>query len=75
MKVEKVNAFKSDDGCIWEFESDAIENNINNAIWDNMEWNNDNTNYRTPKLKKWFKENKAKVKYILANIDKINVED
>lgn len=32
MKVQKVQAFQSQDGCLWENEAEAIEQNINDCI-------------------------------------------
>jgi len=74
MKVEQVRAFKSEDGCIWEKEEDAIDQNINDCF-DKAGVNHDDgfTTIRL-KIKTWMKDHPKDVKYILANIHKIDIE-
>lgn len=71
MKVEQVKAFKSDDGCIWETEVEAIDQNIENCIVSLFEISRE-PSYNDIKL--WIKQNKVKVKYILNNVNKLNLD-
>lgn len=68
LKVKKVEAFRSEDGCIWETEKEAIDNNINNCI---PSITYDNYSKNKEKLLEWFRNEKHQVRYVLANIDKI----
>lgn len=70
VKVTQVKAFKSENGCLWETEKEAIEQNIEEAM---PQINSDTYLGRMQELKEWFKNNKHSVRYILANIDKIDV--
>jgi hypothetical protein len=73
MKVTKVTAFRADDETLWSTESDAVEQNINNALI-NIDFSSDDTHSsREQKLKVWFKNNKADVRFILNNIDKLKL--
>jgi hypothetical protein len=68
MKVEKTTAYRSENESLWETEKEAIENNIDSLISEI-----DTFDIYTG-VKAWFKKNPKSVKYILANINKINVE-
>lgn len=68
MKVEKVLAYKSSDGSIYLTEKEAVNDNITTLMA------NANVIDLEIELKKWFKEKPKDIKYILANIDKIDVE-
>lgn len=68
LKVKKVEAFRSEDGCIWKTEKDTIENNIENFI---PCLNSDNYSINKNRLLEWFRNEKHQVRYVLANIDKI----
>lgn len=70
LKVTPVKAFKSEDGCIWETEKEAIEHNIDESM---PSLNSETYGGKLQEIKEWFKNNKHSVRYILANIDKIDV--
>lgn len=75
MKVTKVNAFKSEDSSIWETEEEAIAQNIKDCIClldHDCGEGSSNISYD---IMIWFKENPKEVKYILANINKIDIDD
>jgi len=65
MKLEKINAFKANDGSIWEIEKEAIECNIDeivNKLWDiAIEPSNSD-------IISWMRQNKKEIQYILKNI-------
>lgn len=68
MKVQVIKAYKSEDDCIYEDEVSAINHNIDLCI-DNM--NHSNSSIYND-VKKWFRYHPKDVRYILANIKKIN---
>lgn len=72
MKVKKVIAWRSDDDCIWTTEEEAIDQNIDQCI-ERCDITN-NMTYTDIKLsiRKWLKNHKSSVRYVLANIDKVN---
>jgi len=65
MKLEKINAFRANDGSIWEIEKEAIECNIDeivNKLWDiAIEPSNSD-------IISWMRQNKKEIQYILKNI-------
>ena len=72
MKVQVIKAYKSEDDCIFEQEKDAINQNIDLCI-ENMNHNCEGSNsdiYND--VKRWFRDYPKDVRYILANIKKIN---
>ena len=44
MNVEKITAFRSDDQSIWEKEGDAINQNIEDIVRDNLAHSCENSN-------------------------------
>jgi hypothetical protein len=71
MKVQKVQAFQSQDGCLWENEAEAIEQNINDCI-STLNHNCGNSGGDIyDDIKKWFSNHPKDVRYILANIHKL----
>lgn len=71
MKIEQIKAYKSNDGCIWETEKEALEQNIDQAIDDFVQLDSPHHANNRTALKEFFHQHKKQVKYILANIDKI----
>ncbi len=65
MKLEKINAFRANDGSILETEKEAIECNIDeivNKLWDiAIEPSNSD-------IISWMRQNKKEIQYILKNI-------
>ena len=72
MKVTKVNAFKADDGTIWENEEEAITRNITDVIdCINHNCERSETDLHDD-VRQWFRNYPKEIRYILTNIDKIN---
>lgn len=73
MKVTLVDAFQSDDGNLWETEKEAIEANISECI--NKIDLSSNLTYSQieDKIKLWMRNEKAAVRYVLNNINKIDI--
>jgi hypothetical protein len=71
MKVSVIKAFQSNDGCIWETEEEAVNQNIDECL-DIMEISHGDS-YGTirEKLKKWFKDHPSQVRYVRNNIHKL----
>jgi hypothetical protein len=71
MKIKIIKAYKSDDGCIWESEQEAIDQNIDQCI-DMLghTCTNNNSNIKAD-IKRWFRDNPKEIRYILANINKV----
>jgi len=71
MKVEVIKAYKSEDGCIYENEAEATNENIDLCIQNmNHHCEGSNSNIYND-VKKWFRDRPKDVRYILANINKI----
>ncbi len=70
MKVEKISAFRSDNEQVWETEKQAIESNIDDIVVKLFDVS-DNPNHF--QVKEWIKDNKKEIRYILNNIDKIDL--
>lgn len=69
MNVEKITAFRSDDQSIWEKEGDAINQNIEDIVRDNLAHSCENNNgMLTQELLLWFRNHPKDIKYIQANI-------
>lgn len=68
MKVEQVKAFKSDDGCIWNTEGEAILQNLEDCITPLYEHNSEPSRFD---ILNYIKQNKVRFRYILANVDKV----
>lgn len=69
MKVIKIQAFKANDGSLWEKESEAINDNINEIINETLEHNCENSGSSLSNdVKAWIKNNPKEVKYIVSNI-------
>jgi len=73
MKVTKLTAFQADDESLWTTESEAVEQNINIALDDMNISPDDSYSTRQTKLKVWFKNNKTSVRFILNNINKLEL--
>ncbi len=71
MKVVQVKAFKANDGCVFEDEREAIEQNINEIIDKTGIVADDTYTIRNNKMKHWAKDNQKDIRYLLANINKI----
>lgn len=71
MRVEQIKAYKSNDGCIWETEKEAVEQNIDECIGSTGIEHSDNYSAIVSKLKEWFRNHSKDVRYIQANIKKI----
>ena len=68
MNVEKITAYKSQDGSIWEEEACAIHSNIEDIINNNLDHNCEGSNSIRVDLLKWFRDHPKDIKYIQANI-------
>lgn len=71
MKVEVIKAYKSEDDNIYEYENDAINQNIDLCI-ENMGHDcgsGESSIYAD--VKKWFMNHPKDVRYILANVGKV----
>jgi predicted Holliday junction resolvase-like endonuclease len=69
MKVEKITAFKSNDDSIWEKEGEAIHQNIEDIIRDDLAHDCENSNGQiTQEILLWFRDYPKDIKYIQANI-------
>lgn len=76
MKVTKINAFKANDGSLWETESEAINDNINEIIDQTLEHTCENSNSSlTNDVKKWIRDYPREVKYILSNIKHVEISE
>lgn len=76
MKVTKITAYKSDDGSIWETESNAINDNINATINDTFEHScDDSTGDIVNDVKKGVKNHPKEVRYILNNIKHAQINE
>ncbi len=69
MKLTKVTAYKSNDGCIWETEKEAIQQNIDDCFGKTEITHADDYTTIKDKILNWMKEHLRDVKYILANIN------
>ena len=75
MKIKKVSAFEDAAGQIWTSEIEALESNIASCINEAGFSSGDSYAEAETKLKLWIKNHKSKVRYLLANIDKITIEE
>lgn len=76
MKVTKIQAFKANDGSLWEKESDAINDNINELINENLHHSCEGSNSDLANdVKKWIRDYPREVKYILANIKHAEIDE
>jgi hypothetical protein len=73
MNLEIIKAYKSNDGCIWETEKEAINQNICEVIDLTDIKNGDSYSTIRDKLKLWFKDHPKAIRYVLANINKIDL--
>ena len=72
MKVQVIKAYKSEDDCIYEDEASAINQNIDLCV-ENLNHSCEGSNSSIYNdVKKWFRDHPKDVRYILANIKKIN---
>ena len=69
MKVEIIKAYKGEDGNLFELEADAIYDNIETAIMNDLHIKQPSLSVN--RVLKWFKEYPDDVKYIQANIKKL----
>ena len=76
MKVTKINAFKANDGSLWEKESEAINDNINGVINQTFDHSCENsTGDIINDVKKWVKNHPKEVRYLLANIKHAEIDE
>ena len=76
MKVTKITAFKANDGTLWEKESEAINDNINELINENLHHSCEGSNSNlTNDVKTWIRDYPREVKYILANIKHAEIDE
>jgi len=76
MNVTKITAYKSDDGSLWETESDAINDNINATINNTFEHScDDSSGDIVNDVKKWIKSHPKEVRYLLANIKHAQIDE
>jgi hypothetical protein len=69
MNVEKITAFKSEDGSIWEKEAAAIHSNIEDIINDDLDHQCEGSgNNIKEEILIWFRDFPKDIKYIQANI-------
>lgn len=71
MKITKVTAYKSNDGCIWETEQEAIQQNIDDCFGKAEISHADDYSVVKHKILCWMKEHPKDVKYVMANINVI----
>lgn len=71
MNVTPIKAYKSNDGCIWETEQEAITQNIDECICSLGISYGDSYSTIKEKIHEWVRNNKKDIRYILKNIDKI----
>lgn len=74
MKIALIKAYKSADGCIWENENDAMQQNIDDCIGHANIEHNDSYSTICNKIKLWMKNHPKDVRYILANVRKLDLE-
>ena len=75
MNVQKITAFKSEDGAIWEKEAYAINNNIDDAIRANLNCDSDSMSTSLiQSILAWFKNHPKDIKYIQAHVKKLDPE-
>jgi hypothetical protein len=73
MKITLIKAFRSNDGCIWESEKDAIQQNIDECFGKTNISTTDTYTAIKDKVLLWIHNNPKDVRYILNNIDKIDI--
>ncbi len=73
MKVTLVDAFQSDDGSLWETEKEAIDSNITECINKINISSGDTYSQIEDKIKFWLRDEKVSVRYVLKNINKIDI--
>ncbi len=75
MNVEKITAFKANDGGIWEKENEAIHSNIVDLISDNLNHScGDSSGNITEEILRWFRDFPKDIKYIQAHVKKLDPE-
>lgn len=67
MRVTKVTGYEAADGSLWETEREAIDCNINTCL-DKLSHKPDQHEIKT-----WLRDNKTDIRYILSNIDKMEI--
>lgn len=72
MNVEKITAFKANDDSIWEKEEEAINQNIEDIIRDNLSHDCENSDGQIrQEILLWFRDYPKDIKYIQTNIKKL----
>lgn len=76
MKVTKIVAFKSNDDSLWETESEAINDNINQLIDETLHHSCESSDSDIVNdVKAWIKNYPKDVRYILNNIKHAQIQD
>lgn len=76
MKVTKIQAFKANDGSLWEKESEAINDNINELISENLHHSCEGSNSNIVNdVKAWIRDYPKEVRYILNNIKHAQIDE
>jgi len=76
MKVTKIQAFKANDGSLWEKESEAIDDNINEVINDTFDHTCEGSSGNIVNdVKKWIRNYPKEVRYLLANIKHAQINE
>lgn len=74
MKITKITAYKADDESLWETEKEAVQQNVQ-SILDEIDFRAEDSGIAAErKLLKWIRDEKAKVRYVIKNINNIEIE-